>query len=456
MKHFIETLKANKQLTIAIASSFIFIGIIILVLAKVKTASDSTDDHTGIYGSSSLSAESEPATTDPETTRETDSMLSTDSEPATDKNGNIISDIDFTLPEDLDEEPETTLPAREYPYLIKVNRLLNCVTVYTKNSAGEFTVPYKAMACSTGKYINNTPLGTFRTSSKYNWRLMVDGTHSQYATRVYGGILFHSVPCYRPSKDQLEVAEFNKLGSPASLGCIRLTVQDSKWIHDNCPSGTTVIIYDDAVSPGPLGKPSVIKIPENSPFSGWDPTDPDAANPWNNCSPSITASDVTVPAGSSYDIRSNVTAADTCGNDITSSVTVNGSFDINTPGSYPVTFSVTDLLGRSASVSVVLTVTAPATVPTETVKPTETGTTKPKETTSESDTTNKETTKKPAETTDSTEKTSKKPAETTDNTKETTEKQTTTAPESAKPTEPETETDDETESAESSDHQPEE
>src|SRR5574344_564116 len=123
-----------------------------------------------------------------------------------------LSDLDFTIPEDATDETETTLPSNEYPYLVKVNRLLNCVTVYAKDSKGNFTVPYKAMACSTGKYIGNTPIGTFHTSNKYPWRLMVDGTHSQYAYRVYGGILFHSVPCYSAHKDQLEVEEFNKLG----------------------------------------------------------------------------------------------------------------------------------------------------------------------------------------------------------------------------------------------------
>lgn len=423
MNKLIKTLKENKHLTIAITSSLLLIGIIVFILSKVKPSSDSNDNNTDTTERNYLHAESDLTTVDSDTARETDSMLPTDSEPATDENGNIISDMDFTLPEDQNEEPETTLPAREYPYLIKVNRLLNCVTVYTKNSAGEFTVPYKAMACSTGKYINNTPLGTFRTSSKYNWRLMVDGTHSQYATRVYGGILFHSVPCYRPSKDQLEVAEFNKLGSPASLGCIRLTVQDSKWIHDNCPSGTTVIIYDDANSPGPLGKPSVIKIPENSPYAGWDPTDPDDANPWNNCNPAISASDITIPAGSNYNILNNVTATDTCGNDITSSIMVNGFYDVNTAGNYPVTFSVTDLLGRTASVSVTLTVTPSSTsvTPTETGKPTEHDTTRPKETTSEAATTTKETTTKPKETT-------KKP-------QETTEKQTTSAQDNTETTE---------------------
>lgn len=260
-----------------------------------------------------------------------------------------LSDIDFTLPEDLEEEPQTTLPESSYKYLIKVNRVLNCVTVYTKDSNGKYTVPYKAMACSTGKNIQNTPLGTFTTSSKYTWRLMVDGTHSQYATRVYGGILFHSVPCYSPSKNELEYEEFNKLGSPASLGCIRLTVADAKWIYDNCPYGTTVIIYDDANSPGPLGKPSVIQIPVDSPNRGWDPTDPDPANPWNSCVPSITASDITANIGTTINLLSTVKATDTCGNDISSSVSISGSYDKNTPGTYLITFSVTDLLGRSAS-----------------------------------------------------------------------------------------------------------
>lgn len=427
MKNIIETLKANKHLTIAIISSFFLIGIIIFVLSAVKTSSESTSDNS--ITSTKDFADSELTSTTIQDTSEIESDTEplTDSEPITDGNGNIISDINFTLPNDQNEEPETTRPSNDYPYLVKVNRLLNCVTVYAKDSSGEFTVPYKSMACSTGKYINNTPLGTFRTSSKYDWRLMVDGTHSQYATRVYGGILFHSVPCYSPSKDQLEVVEFNKLGGPASLGCIRLTVIDAKWIHDNCPYGTTVIIYDDANTPGPLGKPSVIKIPENSPYAGWDPTDPDANNPWNNCSPAINASDITIQAGNNYNIRNNVTATDTCGNDITSTITVNGSYDIHTVGSYPITFSVTDLLGRSASITITLTVTPSSSdTKTETPKPTEKQTEKQttekqteKETTekkTEKETSKKETNTKPSETsTDPTTKPQETTPETTSN-----------------------------------------
>ena len=34
----------------------------------------------------------------------------------------------------------------------------------------------------------------------------------------------------------------NALGTPVSAGCIRLTVQDAKWIFDNAKPGTTVKI----------------------------------------------------------------------------------------------------------------------------------------------------------------------------------------------------------------------
>ena len=267
-----------------------------------------------------------------------------------------LSDLEFTLPEDITEETETTLPAGDYSYLIKVNRVANCVTVHRQDENGEFTIPYKAMACSVGKNIENTPLGSFKTSQKYTWRLMVDDTYSQYATRIYGGILFHSIPCFTPNSGDMEGEEFNKLGSNASLGCVRLTVADAKWIYDNCAYGTQVIIYDDKENPGPLGKPSVIKIPSDSLYKGWDPTDPDPNNPWNTCEPSIEGVDITAPVGSKLDLLSTIKATDTCGNDITSSVKITGTVDFKQSGTYHVRYSVTDLLNRSASLDVIVKV----------------------------------------------------------------------------------------------------
>lgn len=170
----------------------------------------------------------------------------------------------------------------EFPYYIKINRKQNCITIYTSDENGEYTVPYKAMICSTGLY-NATPRGTFHLSTKYLWRELYGKVYGQYATRITGGVLFHSVPYYKKSKSALCTEKYNKLGQQASMGCVRLTVEDAKWIADNCPSGTTVEIYDDD-DPGPLGKPEAALIDTDSPNKGWDPTDPDVENPWHQLS----------------------------------------------------------------------------------------------------------------------------------------------------------------------------
>ena len=140
-------------------------------------------------------------------------------------------------------------------------------------------VPLKVFACSTGKY-GNTVVGTFKTTNYYEWHLMNGNCYSRYAVRFNQHELMHSVPYYRHSPDSLEYRQYNKLGSPASMGCCRLALADAKWIYDNIPYGTTVKIYDSATLPAGVTKPSAIKIDVNSPNRGWDPTDPNPANPW--------------------------------------------------------------------------------------------------------------------------------------------------------------------------------
>lgn len=166
-----------------------------------------------------------------------------------------------------------------YPYLLAVNRAASTVTVYGVDDQNRYTVPYMAMVCSGGE---DTPLGYYHTPVNYQWRLLSGPCYGQYATRIWDAYLFHSVPYYTQHKDDLEYIEFNKLGTLASLGCIRLQTVDVKWIYDHCPIGTKVIIYDDEDVPGPMGKPGTIWIdPENVELRGWDPTDPDPENPWD-------------------------------------------------------------------------------------------------------------------------------------------------------------------------------
>ncbi len=169
---------------------------------------------------------------------------------------------------------------KDQPYLLAVNRLRNVVTVYAKGKEGNYTLPVKAFVCSVG---DATPAGIFTTLERYRWHSLQEESFGQYATRITGHILFHSVPYYvNEDPSSLEYEEFNKLGTSASLGCVRMCVEDCKWVFDNCPEGFPCVIFDDDLSNGPLGKPVPVHIDESDEERrGWDPTDPDPASPWN-------------------------------------------------------------------------------------------------------------------------------------------------------------------------------
>ena len=163
-------------------------------------------------------------------------------------------------------------------YHFKVNVAANTVTVYDKDENGKYTQAIKAFVCSTGK---STPKsGTYKISDRYRWRSLFGGVYGQYAVRIYGNILFHSVPYEQMYANTLEYEEYDKLGTSASMGCVRLCVRDAKWIYDNAKTGSTVEFYSDSSDPGPLGKPKSQKISDNKTNRNWDPTDPDKHNPW--------------------------------------------------------------------------------------------------------------------------------------------------------------------------------
>ena len=240
------------------------------------------------------------------------------------------------------------------PYFIKVNRSQNCVTVYTYDKNGEYTVPVRAMICSTG--INKaTVLGDdFYIYYKQEWNPLFNDVYGHYVSGFYGDYLFHSVPYEDASADTLETEEFNKLGDEASLGCVRMETADVKWIYDNCPENTPVTVYDDD-NPGPLGKPEAIKITDHT--CSWDPTDDDPQNPYATKTPEIHgASDLTITKGETADLLEGVTAVDTCSNNITDKISVTGNVLTDKVGTYKLTYSVEDTMHRTKRIDVTVKV----------------------------------------------------------------------------------------------------
>ena len=154
-------------------------------------------------------------------------------------------------------------------YLIRVNRKASCVTVYTKDGDKGYTIPVVAFVCSAGK---GTPTGEFEILDKLRWHELMGPSWGQWCMHLTTDILFHSV-FYNSERDNksLSVSAYNKLGTMASHGCIRLRAGDSKWIYDNCKVGTKVVIYNNKKNPGPFDKPKAEKL---SASHTWDPTDP--------------------------------------------------------------------------------------------------------------------------------------------------------------------------------------
>lgn len=165
-------------------------------------------------------------------------------------------------------------------YYIKVNCEAQTVNVYEKDENNMYSKPVKVMLCSTG--IHTPESGTYKiTNFKRKWLALQGNVYGQYCTQIVGNILFHSVPYLEKGNNaSLKYEEYDKLGQDASLGCIRLTVENAKWIFDNCEAGTMVEFYSSS-NPGPLGKPDEIKLSEYAEdLKKWDPTDTDKNNPW--------------------------------------------------------------------------------------------------------------------------------------------------------------------------------
>lgn len=235
------------------------------------------------------------------------------------------------------------------PYAIKVNKEKNVVTVYELGDSGFYDRPVKAMVCSVGE-TGNTPEGIFSLGERYRWRALFGDCYGQYAVRITGNILFHSVPYYTRDNADLEVEEYNRLGESVSAGCVRLSVIDVKWIYDNCDNNTMVEIFESAYD-GPMGKPVAAHI-EKSDDMNWDPTDPDEDNPYMANIPVIMgAYDREIERYSDFDITAGISAVDGQGEDITGYIKTKGKVNGDICGDYSVTYSVTDDNNESASVT---------------------------------------------------------------------------------------------------------
>ena len=149
----------------------------------------------------------------------------------------------------------------------------------------------RVMICSSGRKNHDTPVGTYKITDRYTYKLLGTGDTNCYglwASRFKPHYLFHSVPISDKATKaddghyMCDMHKFEKLGTVASDGCVRMTVADAKWIYDFSETGTVTVRVVKDKGPTPTKPPAVIW---EEPYTdkngyGWDPTDPDPRNPY--------------------------------------------------------------------------------------------------------------------------------------------------------------------------------
>ncbi|MBQ3423671.1 MAG: peptidoglycan-binding protein [Clostridia bacterium] len=130
------------------------------------------------------------------------------------------------------------------PYVLKVSVDDQRVYAYAPDGEDRYTQLVRTMKCSTGRKSSPTPTGTFtHTGPGARWHYFTKfDCWAQYAFYIEGDILFHSV-LYNRKDGKVTQSSVNHLGSRASHGCVRLSVEDARWIWENCPSNTKVVVY---------------------------------------------------------------------------------------------------------------------------------------------------------------------------------------------------------------------
>ncbi|MBQ3574075.1 MAG: murein L,D-transpeptidase, partial [Clostridia bacterium] len=131
------------------------------------------------------------------------------------------------------------------PYMLKVSTKDQRVYAYALDDNNEYTVLVHTMKCSTGKDATPTPKGTYQatTGPGARWHYFKKyECWAQYAYYIEGDIMFHSV-LYGEKDGPVTRSSVNNLGRKASHGCVRLSVEDAKWIYYNCPMKTKIVVY---------------------------------------------------------------------------------------------------------------------------------------------------------------------------------------------------------------------
>lgn len=140
------------------------------------------------------------------------------------------------------------------------NQIATVYGIYSDKSAKALMSEF----VSTARKGKTTPTGSFKIQgasggrkAKLRTARMASGkSYAEYLCRFHGGKCMHCVPySKRNTTGHVYKKEFNKLGRPASAGCVRMPYKMAKYIYTNCPVGTPVRVFRGKEGKFPMGEP---------------------------------------------------------------------------------------------------------------------------------------------------------------------------------------------------------
>ncbi|NLI54992.1 MAG: SH3 domain-containing protein [Clostridiales bacterium] len=139
-------------------------------------------------------------------------------------------------------------------YYILLDTRNEIVTVFEKDENGEYTKIVRRFLCASGRtdvdeadpedVATPTPRGIWKIGGRERFGKFANfsGEYARYWVQIVGSIYFHSLLYSKRSVDALQRGAYYDMGQKVSHGCVRLYVEDAKWLYYYACPGTTVEI----------------------------------------------------------------------------------------------------------------------------------------------------------------------------------------------------------------------
>ncbi len=151
------------------------------------------------------------------------------------------------------DELKNTDSEKYYIYLDTGNQV---VTVYERDDEGEYTRIVRRMICTSGRTEIDpeipedkgtpTPSGTWHIGARERFGKFAsfNNEYARYWTQIVDGVYCHSIMFGARDVNKLKKSAFSQLGSTGSHGCVRLLIEDAKWLYYHACPGTKITVSD--------------------------------------------------------------------------------------------------------------------------------------------------------------------------------------------------------------------